>query len=90
MLLCYQLKMKVEQLQQHGHDVVRVARAVHQRIAVANAFALLHVDVDAAGQRVFLLLAIVPDDEDLTRTLGDFAVLDFGTPIQIHDLLVCI
>ena len=61
---------------------MRVARTVHQRIAGRHALAFLHVDVNAARDRVFALLAIVADDVDLARTLGDFAVLhdtvDFG------------
>ena len=40
-----------------------------------HALAFLNVDVDAARQRVFALLAVVADDVDLALTLGDFAVL---------------
>ena len=40
-----------------------------------NALAFLHVDVNAARNRVFALLTIVADDVDLAHTLGDFAVL---------------
>ena len=54
---------------------MRIARTVHQRIARLHALAFLHVDVDAARQRVFALLAIVADDVDLALALGDFAVL---------------
>ena len=49
-------------LAEHVQDVVRVARAVHQRIAGLHALAFLHVDVDAARDRVFALLAVVADD----------------------------
>ena len=44
-------------LAEHLEDVVRVARAVHQRLARADALAFLHVDVHAARQRVLALLA---------------------------------
>ena len=59
---------------EHGHDVVRIARTVHQRIARLDALAFLHVDVNAARDGVFLLLAVVADDVDLAHALGDFAV----------------
>jgi hypothetical protein len=38
-----------------GQQVVRVERAVDQRLAGLDVFAFLHVDVDAAGDGVFLL-----------------------------------
>ncbi len=43
-------------LAEHREDVVRVARAVHERLAGAHAVAFLHVDVDAARQRVLARL----------------------------------
>ncbi len=46
-------------LAEHGEDVVRVARTVHQRLAGADPLALLDVDVDAARQRVLALLGAV-------------------------------
>ena len=46
-------------LAEHAQDVVRVARAVHQRLARAHALAFLHVDVHAARQRVLARLAVV-------------------------------
>ena len=49
---------------------MRVERAVHQRFAGRDALAFLHVDVDAARQRVFLLRAVVADDDDLALALG--------------------
>ena len=58
---------------QHGKNVVRVQRSIHQRIAGAQAFAFLHVDVNAARHRVFLLVAVVGRDVDLALALGDFA-----------------
>jgi hypothetical protein len=40
-------------LTEHGEDVVRVARSVHERLARADAVAFLDVHVHAARQRVF-------------------------------------
>ena len=40
-------------LAEHVKNVVRIAGAVHQRIAGSHALAFLHVDVDAARNRVF-------------------------------------
>ena len=57
-------------LAEHGQDVVRVERAVHQRFAGADALAFLHVDVDAARHRVLLLGAVVGDHEDLALALA--------------------
>ena len=57
-------------LAEHGQNVVRVARTVHQRIAGLHALAFLHVDVDAAGQRVFALSSVVAADVDLALALG--------------------
>ncbi len=51
-------------------------RTVHQRIAGAQTFAFLHVDVNAARYRVFLLVAVVGRDVDLALTLGNFAEAD--------------
>ncbi len=61
---------------QHGKNVVRVQGTVHQRVAGTKAFAFLHVDVDTARYRVFLLVAIVSRDVDLALTLGNFAEAD--------------
>ena len=58
---------------QHGKNVVRVERTIHQRVAGAEAFAFLHVDVNAARHRVFLLVAVVSRDVDLALSLGHFA-----------------
>ena len=71
-------------LAENIQNVVRVARAIHQRIAGLDALAFLHVDVDAAGQRVFALLAVVADDVDLALTLGHFAVLHHAVDLR-HD-----
>ena len=60
---------------EHRQDVVRVAGSVHERLAGFHALAFLDVDVDAAGQGVFALLAVVAYDVDLALALGDFAVL---------------
>src|SRR6185437_12592094 len=40
------------------------------------AFALLHVDVDAAGDGVFFFLSVVGGDVDFALPLGDLAELD--------------
>ena len=55
---------------QHGKNVVRVQGAVHQRIAGAQPLAFLHVDVNAARHRVFLLVAVVGRHVDLALALG--------------------
>ena len=69
-------------LAEHGENVVRVERTIHERLAGADALAFLDVDVDAAGHGVFLLLAVVGGDVDAALTLGDFAeandAIDFG------------
>ena len=46
---------------EHGENVVRVERTVHQRFARLDALAFLHVDVDAARHRVFFFGAVVGD-----------------------------
>jgi hypothetical protein len=38
---------------------VRVARAIHQRIAGGNALAFLYVDMHAAGQGILALFAVL-------------------------------
>ena len=53
-------------------NVMRVAGAVDESVAGAEALAFLDVDVDAAGDRVFLFLAVVRGDVHLALTLGDF------------------
>ena len=57
---------------------------IHQRIARRHALAFLHVDVDAARQRVFALLAVVAHDVDLALALRQFAVLDHAVDLG-HD-----
>ena len=58
-----------------GQQVVRVERAVDQRLARLDVFAFLHVDVHAANDRVFLLRpAVFAFDVNLAQTLADFAV----------------
>ena len=51
-------------LAQNMQDVVRIARPVHQRLADANALAFLHLDVDAAGDRIIHLLAVIAEDRN--------------------------
>ncbi len=67
---------------QHGENVVRVQGTIHQRIAGAQAFAFLHVHVNAARHRVFLLVAVIGRHVDLALALADFAeanhAIDFG------------
>src|SRR5262252_297404 len=68
----------------HGQDVVRVERAVHQRLAGAHAVALLDVDVRAARDRILALFAGLADDADLLRAFSDVAELD--RPVNLtHD-----
>src|SRR5690349_15232776 len=55
---------------------MRVERTIHERLAGAQAFAFLHVDVDTARHGVFLLLAVVGRYVDLALTLCDFAEAD--------------
>src|SRR5262249_49113757 len=43
----------------NGQDVMRVERTIHKLLARFDALALLHVHVDAPGNRVFLLGSIV-------------------------------
>src|SRR5579859_341581 len=59
-----------------SENVVRVERPVHERFARFHALAFLHVDVNAAGNRVFLFGAVVGDHVDLALSLGDFTELD--------------
>ncbi len=59
-----------------------IARAVHERLAGFHPLALLHVDVDAARQRVLALLAIVAHHVDLALALGDFAVLHHAVDLR--------
>ena len=58
-------------------DVVRIARAVHQRLARADALAFLDVHVHAARQRVLTRLRarLVRHDEDLPLPLHHRPVL---------------
>ena len=59
-----------------GQQVVRVERAVDQRLARLDALAFLHVDVHAAEDGVFLLRsAVFAFDVNLAHALADFAVL---------------
>src|SRR5580693_5048047 len=44
---------------EYSQDVVRVERAVHQRLARFHALAFLHIDVNAARDRIFFLGAVV-------------------------------
>ena len=62
-------------LAEHGENVVRVERAIHEGLAGLQAFAFLHVDVDAARHGVFLLFSVVGGDVDLALSFGDFAEL---------------
>ena len=61
---------------EHGQDVVRVKRAIHERFACLDALALLHVDVHAPRDRVFLLRAVIGLHIEFALTLGDLTELD--------------
>ena len=69
---------------EHVQNVVRIARPIHQRLAGLDALAFLDVDVHAARQRVFALLAVVAYHVDLALALGDFAVLDRAVDFGDH------
>src|SRR4029077_13091966 len=71
-------------LAHHRHDVVRIARAVHHRIAVANALAFLDVDVNAARKRVLALFAVVSHDVYFAHSLGNFAVFHGAVDLGDH------
>src|SRR5262245_13480029 len=71
----------------HGQDVVRVERAVHQRLAGAYAVAFLDVDVRAARDRILALFAGLADDADLLRAFGDVAELDRPVNLAHHGRL---
>src|ERR1019366_5588461 len=62
-------------LTQHGKNVVRVERAVHQRLASADALAFLHIDVNAARHLVLFLGAVVGHHIDLALAFGNVAKL---------------
>ena len=54
-----------------------IERPVDERLAGLHVLAFLHVDVHAAGDRVFLLgLAVFALDVDLAQALADLAVFD--------------
>ena len=59
-----------------------IARAVHERLAGLHPLALLDVDVHAARQGVFALLAVVAHHEDLALALGDLAVLHHAVDLR--------
>src|ERR1035438_8972386 len=59
---------------EHGQDVVRIARTIHQGFAGLDLLAFLNLDMDAAGQRVFALFAVLAFHVDLALALADFAV----------------
>src|SRR5205814_1214601 len=61
---------------QHGKNVVRVEWAVHERFARLHALSLLHIDVNAAGHRIFLLGTVISHDVDLALSLRDLSELD--------------
>ena len=63
-------------LAEHLQDVVRVDRAVDQRIAGAHPLALLHVDVDRARHQVLAGVAHVALDDHLAHALVDLAQAD--------------
>ncbi len=60
-------------LAQHRQDIVRIARAVHQRLTRLDALAFLNGNVHAAGQQVFLGLALIRNHQNLALTLHHVA-----------------
>src|SRR5262249_52992314 len=71
-------------LAENVQNVVRIARAVHQRLARAHAFAFLDIYVYAARQRVLARLraGLVRNDDDLPLSLHDAAVLDDAVDLR--------
>jgi hypothetical protein len=67
---------------------VRVERTIHQRFARLDALAFLHVDVNAARSRIFLLGAVVGDHVDLRWPFQDLAELDRAVDFAIDDRFV--
>src|SRR5262249_50766970 len=63
-------------LSEDGEDIVRVERAIHERLAGAYALAFLHVDVHATRDGVLLLRSRVGGDVDLAHALADLAEAD--------------
>ena len=63
-------------LAEHGQDIVRVERAIHERFSCPDAFAFLHIDVHAARHRVFLLRAVIGLHIEFALAFRDLAELD--------------
>src|SRR5215469_9013946 len=61
---------------EYSQDVVRVQRAIHQRLAGLDALPFLHVDVHAAWNRVLLLASVVSRDVEFALSFRDLAELD--------------
>src|SRR6185312_14426615 len=61
---------------QHGKNVMRVERAIHERLAGLDAFAFLHVNVHAARYRVLFFGAIVGLHVKFALTFRNLAELD--------------
>ncbi len=68
---------------EHVEDVVRVARPIHQCLTGPDALPFLHVDMNAARQRVLarLAAALVGHDDDLALTLDDAPVADHAVDL---------
>src|SRR5215470_9822554 len=73
---------------EHRQVVVRVGRSIHERLAGAHAVALVHADVLAARDQVFLRLRVVGADHDLAHALHEAAHLDAAIDLGDDGLLL--
>src|ERR1022692_4687372 len=60
---------------QHGQNVVRVQRTIHQRLASADALAFLHIDVNGTRHLGLFFGAVVGHYIDLALAFGNVAKL---------------
>src|SRR6185437_5440729 len=60
---------------EYGKNVVRVERAIHQRLTGANTLAFLHVDVNTLWHRVFFFRSVIGHHIDFALAFAHFAEL---------------
>src|SRR5207249_13686 len=73
---------------EHRQIVVRVGRPVHEGLAGAHAIALVHADVLAARDQVFLGLGVIGPDHDLAHALHEPAHFDPAVDLGDDRLLL--